>query len=44
MSDVELWFFGKYQQFEDGAAPVVGEIEEFKQFAHRPDSTDWSVI
>jgi hypothetical protein len=44
MSDVELWFFGKYQQFEDAAGPVVGEIEEFKQFAQRPDSTEWSVI
>jgi hypothetical protein len=44
MSDVELWFFGKYQQFEDGSAPVVGPIEDFQDFAPRRGGTDWSVI
>jgi len=44
MADVELWFFGKYQTFEDGAAPVFGEIEEFKQFSPPAGSTDWSTI
>lgn len=32
MSDVSLWFYGKYQSFSDESDPVVGEIEEFKEF------------
>jgi KaiC/GvpD/RAD55 family RecA-like ATPase len=38
MSDVELWFFGKYQRFEDAAA--AAEIPEFA--AHAPKAQDWS--
>lgn len=34
MADVDLWFFGKYQEFEDAA--VVPEFPEFR-------SVDWSV-
>jgi len=35
--DVELWFHGKYQRFED---ILVGQIEEFA--SHAPVATDWS--
>jgi replicative DNA helicase len=45
MSDVELWFYGKYQTFQDAAEPVVGEIEDFKEFApNAADKMDWGTI
>jgi KaiC/GvpD/RAD55 family RecA-like ATPase len=46
MSDVGLWFYGKYQRFVDGLSPVVGEIEEFK--SHSPKAvrsgSDWGAF
>ena len=41
MADVDLWFYGKYQRFQDGLAPIVGEIEEFKSHAPRAGN-EWS--
>jgi KaiC/GvpD/RAD55 family RecA-like ATPase len=38
MADVQLWFYGKYQRFEDAAA--AAEIPEFA--AHAPKAQDWS--
>jgi KaiC/GvpD/RAD55 family RecA-like ATPase len=37
MADVQLWFYGKYQRFEDAAA--AAEIPEFA--AHAPKGQDW---
>jgi KaiC/GvpD/RAD55 family RecA-like ATPase len=37
MADVQLWFYGKYQRFEDAAA--AAEIPEFA--AHAPKAQDW---
>jgi RecA/RadA recombinase len=45
MSDVSLWFHGKYQRFIDESEPTVGPIEDFAQFAPQPASgTDWSAF
>lgn len=33
MSDVGLWFHGKYQTFKDESEPRVGEIDEFADFS-----------
>jgi len=38
MADVQLWFYGKYQRFEDAAA--AAEIPEFA--SHAPKAQDWS--
>jgi KaiC/GvpD/RAD55 family RecA-like ATPase len=44
MSDVQLWFFGKYQRFED-AEPPEPVIEPFVEFQrHDPASQDWGRI
>ena len=40
MSDVQLWFYGKFQRFEDAAA--AAEIPEFA--AHAPKAIDWGRI
>ena len=34
MADVDLWFFGKYQEFEDAS-----EIPDFPEF----NNVNWSV-
>jgi replicative DNA helicase len=45
MSDVSLWFHGKYQRFIDESEPTVGPIEDFAEFAPRPElRTDWSAF
>jgi len=45
MSDVSLWFHGKYQRFIDESEPTVGPIEDFAQFAPSPaPGTDWSAF
>jgi replicative DNA helicase len=46
MADIELWFYGKYQTFEDVSEPVVEEVEAFKDFAPKPNRRDgdWSAF
>jgi hypothetical protein len=42
MSDVALWFHGKYQRFIDESAPVAEPIEAFQAFAPNANGNhDW---